>query len=138
MSEVSVHDCEQSELAQSSGPRRWEAVKAALQANFYNPDIEAAQALFASVAAHRITQHPPAWNMLIAPSGSMKTALLDTLQGLPSVHTLDDVTENTFISGKLDNSGPATVRSIPCLQVSCTGSGTRESWWFPTLAQFLR
>ena len=29
----------------------------------------------------------------------MKTALLNTLQGLPSIHTLDEVTENTFILG---------------------------------------
>jgi hypothetical protein len=86
------------------GQRRWERVKASLLAAFDKPDIEAAQVLFASVAAHRIMDHPPAWNMLIAPSGSMKTALLDTLHGLPSVHTVDDVTENTFISGMLDKS----------------------------------
>jgi hypothetical protein len=106
MSSFRVHEVEPRECSPFNGPRRWEAVKAALQANFHEPDIGAAQALFASVAAHRTTQHPPTWNMLVAPSGSMKTALLDTLQGLPSVHTLDDVTENTFISGKLDNSGP--------------------------------
>jgi len=82
----------------------WDAVKAALLEGFDRPDIEAAQTLFASVAAHRIVDHPPAWNMLIAPSGSMKTALLDTLQGLPSLYPLDDVTENTFISGMLDKS----------------------------------
>ena len=86
----------------SSGRRRWEQTKDALTAGFDRPDIEAAQVLFASVAAHRIMDHPPAWNMLIAPSGSMKTALLNTLQGLSSIHTLDEVTENTFISGMLD------------------------------------
>jgi len=84
------------------GRRRWEQTKNALTAGFDKPDIEAAQVLFASVAAHRIMDHPPAWNMLIAPSGSMKTALLNPLQGLPSIHTLDEVTENTFISGMLD------------------------------------
>lgn len=88
----------------SSGRRRWKETKDALTAGFDKPDIEAAQVLFASVAAHRITDHPPAWNMLIAPSGSMKTALLNTLSGLPSIHTLDEVTENTFISGMLDKS----------------------------------
>ena len=35
--------------SQLNGSRRWEAVKAALLANFYKPDIGAAQALFASV-----------------------------------------------------------------------------------------
>jgi hypothetical protein len=87
-----------------SGRRRWEQTNDALTAGFDKPDIEAAQVLFASVAAHRIMDHPPAWNMLIAPSGSMKTALLNTLSGLPSIHTLDEVTENTFISGMLDKS----------------------------------
>jgi hypothetical protein len=93
-------------LMLSDGPRRWEAVKAALAANFHNPDIEAAQVLFASVAAHRIADHPPAWNMLIAPSGSMKTALLETLRDLPSVHCPDEFTQNTLISGKLEDRIP--------------------------------
>ena len=77
----------------------WMAVENSLRKNFENPDIEAAKLLFASVAAHRIVQYPPAWIMAIAPSGSMKTALLDTLQDLPSVHFVDEVTANTFISG---------------------------------------
>ena len=77
----------------------WMAIEDMLQRNFEKPDIEAAKLLFASVAAHRIVQYPPAWVMAIAPSGSMKTALLDTLQDLPSVHFVDEVTANTFISG---------------------------------------
>lgn len=77
----------------------WLAIEDNLRGNFENPDIEAAKLLFASVAAHRLVQYPPAWIMAIAPSGSMKTALLDTLQGLPSVHFVDEVTANTFISG---------------------------------------
>lgn len=77
----------------------WMAIEDKLQRNFEKPDIEAAKLLFASVAAHRIVQYPPAWIMAIAPSGSMKTALLDTLQDLPSVHFVDEVTTNTFISG---------------------------------------
>lgn len=96
-------DGEASVGSKCNGRCRWEAVKAALLANFYKPDIEAAQILFASVAAHRITDHPPAWNMLIAPSGSMKTALLETLRDLPSVHCPDEFTQNTLISGKVDD-----------------------------------
>jgi hypothetical protein len=86
---------------------RWQAVEAALRAHFENPDIEAAQILFACVAAHRITDYPPVWDMLIAPSGSMKTALLDSLQGLKRVYFVDEVTQNTFISGKVDDRGKA-------------------------------
>ena len=77
----------------------WTAVETSLRLNFESPDIEAAKLLFAAVAAHRIVEYPPAWIMAIAPSGSMKTALLDTLQDLPSVHFVDEVTANTFISG---------------------------------------
>ncbi len=77
----------------------WTAVETSLRLNFESPDIEAAKLLFAAVAAHRIVEYPPAWIMAIAPSGSMKTALLDTLQDLPSVHFVDEVTTNTFISG---------------------------------------
>ena len=100
--------------------RRWKEVEAALLASFDKPDIEAAKILFASVAAHRITDHPPAWNMLIAPSGSMKTALLDTLQGLPGVHFVDEVTQNTFISGKLDQ--PGSARKTPASLLHRIGS----------------
>jgi hypothetical protein len=78
---------------------RWQAVENCLRKNFENPDIEAAKRIFAAVAAHRIVEYPPAWIMAIAPSGSMKTVLLDTLQDLPSVHFVDEVTANTFISG---------------------------------------
>jgi hypothetical protein len=77
----------------------WTAIENSLRLNFESPDIEAAKLLFAVVAAHRIVQYPPAWIMAIAPSGSMKTALLDTLQDLPGVHFVDEVTANTFISG---------------------------------------
>ncbi len=103
MSRSTLPEGELSEGSQFQGPRRWEAIRTALLDDFYKPDIEAAQALFASVAAHRIVDHPPAWNMLIAPSGSMKTALLETLRGLPSVHCPDEFTQNTLISGKLDD-----------------------------------
>lgn len=81
---------------------RWQVVEAALRAHFEKPDIQAAQILLACVAAHRIVDHPPVWAMLIAPSGSMKTALLDSLQGLPHIHFVDEVTQNTFISGMRD------------------------------------
>ena len=49
--------------------------------------------------------------MLIAPSGSMKTALLDTLEDLTSLHFVDEVTQNTFRSGKLD--APGSKRKAP-------------------------
>lgn len=49
--------------------------------------------------------------MGIAPAGSMKTEILKSLDGLPSVHLVDEVTANTFISGKL--SQPGEQRTTP-------------------------
>ena len=40
--------------------------------------------------------------LAIAPPGSMKTDLLETFRGLPGVHFVDEVTPNTFLSGKVD------------------------------------
>jgi len=39
--------------------------------------------------------------MCVAPSGSLKTAILQSLDGLPSVHFIDEVTPNTFVSGRI-------------------------------------
>ena len=108
-------------LRTESSSALWMAIEDKLQRNFEKPDIEAAKLLFASVAAHRIVQYPPAWIMAIAPSGSMKTALLDTLQDLPSVHFVDEVTTNTFISGytgKQDESENKKREKKPCAPAS--------------------
>src|SRR5262249_50269936 len=59
--------------------------------------------LFAALAAHTLKQFPPAWSLAIAPPGSMKTDLLETFRGLPGVHFVDEVTTNTFLSGKVDD-----------------------------------
>jgi hypothetical protein len=58
--------------------------------------------LYSAVAAHKLTG-APVWTMLVAPPGSMKTELLMALEGLPSVHFVDQVTPNTFISGFIDD-----------------------------------
>jgi hypothetical protein len=80
-------------------------VERVLRTHFENPDIEAAKVIFACVAAHRIEDHPPAWLLAIAPPGSMKTVILESLISLPSVHFPDEVTDKTFISGKMDPLG---------------------------------
>ena len=83
----------------------WKRLETFLYANYENPDIGAVKVMFAVVAAHRITDYPPAWLLVIAPSGSMKTEILRALEGLPSIHFVDEVTESTFISGKFDEPG---------------------------------
>jgi hypothetical protein len=82
-----------------------------LAQHFEAPDIEAVKVILACVAAHRITDYPPAWALPIAPSGSLKTVVLETLRGLPSVRFVDEVTDKTFISGKMD--GPKGKRKTP-------------------------
>lgn len=88
------------------GRNTWPEVERVLLSKFHEPDIEAAKVLFACVAAHKIETHPPAWLLMIAPPGSMKTELLETLKDASgSVHFVDEVTANTFISGKCDEPG---------------------------------
>lgn len=94
--------------------RAWQRVEQVILDNFHEPEIQAAKVLFACLAAHRITNHPPAWLLLIAPPGSMKTVLLESLQGLPNTLLVDEVTPNTFISGKLDEPGKSR-RASPSL-----------------------
>lgn len=89
----------------------WQKVENILVHNYQNPELEAVKVILASVAAHRISEFPPSWPMAIAPAGSMKTEILKTLDGLPSVYFLDEVTPNTFISGKID--APGKERTTP-------------------------
>ena len=79
---------------------RWREVERVLHQHFYNPDIQAAQAAYAAIAAHYLLG-APVWPMLVAPPGSMKTELLAALDGIPRVHLIDQVTTKTFLSGQI-------------------------------------
>jgi hypothetical protein len=81
----------------------WEAVTDVLRTHYTNPDIEAAHVLCAALASHALKQFSPAWCLAIAPPGSMKTDFLESFRGLPGVHFVDEVTTNTFLSGKVDD-----------------------------------
>jgi hypothetical protein len=82
----------------------WDNVAALLQKHYHEPDVEAARAVYSTVAAHRLNG-PPVWPMVVAPPGSLKTELLNALVGLSGVHLIDSVTPQTFISGQLDEPG---------------------------------
>src|SRR5215472_16603672 len=79
----------------------WAAVERLLRQDYVKPDIEAVKIVCSCFAAHRITDHPPVWAMCVAPSGSLKTAILQCLVGLPTVHFIDEVTPQTFVSGRI-------------------------------------
>jgi hypothetical protein len=81
--------------------KAWAKVECLLRQDYINPDIDAARIICSCVAAHRIVGHPPVWAMCVAPSGSLKTAILQSLDGLPTVHFIDEVTPNTFVSGRI-------------------------------------
>jgi hypothetical protein len=76
-----------------------------LQKHYNNPDIEGARLIFSAVAAHALGKYLPAWVLAIAPPGSAKTDILESLRGLPRVHFVDEVTPKTFLSGKIDERG---------------------------------
>jgi hypothetical protein len=91
-------------LVQVSAERQakaWASVERLLRQDYVNPDIDAVMIICSCVAAHRLVEHPPVWTMCIAPSGSLKTAILQSLDGLPTVHFIDEVTPNTFVSGRI-------------------------------------
>jgi hypothetical protein len=83
----------------------WQAIADVLNKHYKNPDIEAARILCSALASHSLKQFPPAWTLAIAPPGSMKTDFLESFRGLPDVHFVDEVTTNTFLSGKVDEKG---------------------------------
>ena len=75
----------------------------------YEPDLETARVVYAAVAAHRLSGQP-VWLMLVAPPGSMKTELLESLGGLPGVHLVDRLTPNSFLSGQVARArGPSSL-----------------------------
>jgi hypothetical protein len=81
--------------------KAWADVERLLRQDYIDPDIDAVKIICSCVAAHRITEHSPVWAMCVAPSGSLKTAILQSLDGLPTVHFVDEVTPNTFVSGRI-------------------------------------
>ena len=103
------------ERRQFEQARAWDALETLLRENFHEPDIEAAKIVLGCTAAHRIMEYPPAWNMAVAVAGSMKTVILEGLDELPDVHLIDEVTPQTFISGKIDSARQSRKRPASIL-----------------------
>jgi len=109
-------------MTEAQGSKLWSAVERALLTHHYNPDLQAAQALYAAVAAHNLPGQP-VWPMLVAPPGSMKTDLLAGLDGLPTVHLIDRVTPNTFLSGQIKDAESPQSRNSSSLLHRIGASG---------------
>lgn len=82
----------------------WAGVEIALLDHFYEPDLEAARAFYAAMAAHDLPGQP-VWPMVVAPPSNGKTELIKPMDGLHNVHLIDSVTPNTFISGRAPEKG---------------------------------
>jgi hypothetical protein len=79
----------------------WEGVEVAILKHHHKPDLQAARILYSAVAAHCLPG-APVWPMLVAPPGSMKTELVNGMDGLKAVHFIDSLTPKSFISGQLE------------------------------------
>jgi hypothetical protein len=90
----------------------WDAVVAALNRHYHEPDIQAARALYSGVAAHDL-KGQPVWPMAVAPPSSMKTELIRALDGLDRVHSIDSVTAKTFISGQIQDRNEGGAQGRP-------------------------
>jgi hypothetical protein len=102
--------------ARDSRPResKWAAVVRVLRKHYHEPDIKAARALYAAVAAHDLAGQP-VWPMAIAPPGSMKSELITALEGMPNVFLVDALTTKTFLSGQIPDDRTPTDRKASLL-----------------------
>jgi hypothetical protein len=82
------------------GSKLWSEVERVLLVHYYEPELQGVPALCAAIAAHKL-RGQPVWPMVVAPAGSMKTDLLAGFDGLPTVHLIDSMTPNTFLSGQI-------------------------------------
>lgn len=96
------------------GEKFWRAVESVIREHHHKPDIQAARALFAAIAAHRLKE-AAVWPMLVAPSGSLKTELLESLDGLPGIHFVDQITPKTFLSGQIEDPKKKPNQTSPSL-----------------------
>lgn len=83
---------------------KFDVIENALRAHRYNPDVLAARAVLAAIAAHRL-KGQPVWPMIVAPPGAGKTELIEGLNGQPNVKFIDSLTPQTFISGYFEEEG---------------------------------
>ena len=93
----------------------WGHVVKVLRGNYHEPDVMGAKCILASVAAHKLRHSVPVWPLAIAPPGSAKTDVLESLRGLPGVHFVDELTPRTFISGKVDERNRTRTRPASLL-----------------------
>jgi hypothetical protein len=90
--------------AQPETPTPFEQLATEYSRHFTQPDIQALRIIACTSASHYLCpcDYAPTWLMLIGPSSSGKTAMLETLNKLPKLYRLNTLTPNTFLSGLKD------------------------------------
>lgn len=83
----------------------WLGLQMVLLENLHDPDCEAVQVVVAAYAAHRLKQGPPPWLLVVGPSGSSKTLVVETMEGLPGTTFIDSLTPQSLLSGQLTDRG---------------------------------
>lgn len=88
-------------LEQRSAQVKWDRLKAHLEENYFEPDLEALRACAAAAAAHVLyPSAAPVWLMVLGAPGSGKTSqIMPVLRAFPRFKLLDQITPSTFLSG---------------------------------------
>jgi hypothetical protein len=80
---------------------------------FYKPDHQAIRILLGAVKAHYLSIGDPAWLFLVAPPGAGKTTMgILAACKLDEVYSLNDFTENTFLSGFYGHRQPGLLEKL--------------------------
>jgi len=75
------------------------------------PDNVVVRYLLALVIANRLPGDP-VWGFIVAPSGAAKTELLNSLNAVPEIYPLSDLTPNTFLSGYKRNEKASLLKKL--------------------------
>ncbi len=90
------------EKYQSRTPISFEQLAEIVNKRLLLKNNDVLKVLLATVISNKLGTDP-VWLMLIAPSGGTKTELLRSLQGIPKIYFLSDLTPQTFLSGDIRN-----------------------------------
>src|SRR3990167_2812333 len=63
------------------------------------------EVLFSTIVGNFVIKKDPIWTMLVAPSSGGKTTLLNPCRIMSTIRFIDDLTENTFLSGFITGKG---------------------------------
>jgi hypothetical protein len=86
--------------------KKWLELEIYVNLHYYKPDMEALRLLICVYITHYYYPSPPAWVCLVGPPGSGKTEIgLRPLESMANIHTVSELTTNSFLSGFGDKNG---------------------------------